>query len=36
MLVHQSLSELLLIITKLVLIEIEFLVSGNIGWHQFF
>lgn len=33
MLMHQSLSEFLLIITKLILIEIEFLVSGDIGWY---
>lgn len=33
MLMHQSLSELLLIVSKLILIEIEFLVSGDIGWY---
>lgn len=35
MLVDELLCELLLIITKLVLIEVEFLVGGDIGWPEF-
>lgn len=36
MLVHQGLSELLLIISQLILVEIELLVCGDIRRDQFF
>ena len=36
MLIHQSLGELLLIISKLILIKVELIISWDVRWSEFF
>lgn len=34
MLIHQSLSELLLIVSELILIEVELVICWDVGWSE--
>mgnify|MGYP000666355869 CR=1 FL=1 len=36
MLIHQGSSELFLIVSELILIKVELIVSGNVGGSKFF